>query len=66
MLHLAEKPIRVVHDMPFLGAQAPDLLEPGDRLKRGPVADLGILAAVQQLEKLDDELHVANPAPCPS
>ena len=62
MLDLAQEAVGVVHDMPLLGAQAADLLEPGDRLERRDVADLGILAAMQQLEELDDELDVANPA----
>ena len=62
VLDLTQEAVRVVHDVPFLGAQAADLLEPGDRLERGGVADLRILAAVQQLQELDDELDVANPA----
>ena len=62
VLDLAEKAVGVVHDVPFLGAQAADLLQPGDGLERGRVADLGILAAVQQLQELDDELDVANAA----
>ncbi len=60
VLHLAKKSISVIHDMAFLGTQAANLLEPGDGQKGGPMADLGILAAVQQLEKLDDELDIAN------
>ncbi len=63
VLDPAEEAVGVVHDVPLLGAQAADLLEPGDGLERGGVADLGILAAVQELEELDDKLDVANPAP---
>ena len=33
------------------------------RLERGRVANLGILAAVQQLQELDDKLDVANSPP---
>ena len=43
--------------------QAADLLEPGDgRAACSACAHLGILAAVQQLEELDDELDVADAA----
>ena len=42
--------------------QAADLLEPRDGEQRVGVADLGVLAAVEQLEELDDELDVADAA----
>ncbi len=47
---------------PLLGGQAADLLEPGDRQEGVGVADLGVLAAVEELEELDDELDVADAA----
>ena len=42
--------------------QAADPLELGDGVERVAAADLGILAAVQELEELDDELDVADAA----
>ncbi len=63
VLDLAEETVRVVHDVPLLGAQAADSLQPCDRLERRAVANFGILAAIQQLEKLNDEFDVAYP-PC--
>ena len=62
VLDPAEEPVGVVHDVPLLGGQAADLLEPGDGVQRVGVADLGVLAAVQELEELDDELDVADAA----
>ena len=60
MLDLAEEPVGVVHDVPFLGAQTADLFQPGDGRERGRVANLGILATVEQLQELHDELDVAD------
>ena len=62
MLDLPEEAVGVLHDRALLGGQAPDLFEPGDPQEGVGVADLGILAAVQELEELDDELDVADAA----
>ena len=62
VLDLAEEAVGVVHDASLVGGQAADLLELGDGRERVGAADLGVLAAVEQLEELDDELDVADPA----
>ena len=43
-------------------SQAADLLELCDGLERVGVPDLGIFAAVEELEELDNELDVADAA----
>ena len=62
VLDPAEEPVGVVHDVPLFGRQAADPFELGDGVQRVGAADLGILAAVQELEELDDELDVADAA----
>ena len=63
MFDPAEEAIGVDHDPPFLGGQAADDLQPRQGDQGVGVADLGELAAVEQLEELDHELDVANPPP---
>ena len=55
-----KKAIGVIHDASFIGGEATDLFELVNGQQGIGAADLGILAAVQQLEKLDHELDVAN------
>ncbi len=62
VLDPAEEAVRVDHDPALLGGQAADRFEPGERDRGVGVADLGVLAAVEELQELDDELDVANPA----
>ena len=62
VLDAAEEPVGVVHHVALLGAQASDSFELRDGVERVPAAHLGIFAAVQQLEELDDELDVADAA----
>ena len=62
VLDLAEEAVSVVHDAPLVGRQASDELELVDGQERVGAADLGVLAAVEQLEELDDELDVADAA----
>ena len=62
VLDAAEESIRVLHDPALLGGQAADVFEAGHRDEGVGVADLGILAAVEELEELDDELDVADAA----
>ena len=55
-----KKAIGVIHDASFIGGEATDLFELVNGQQGIGAADLGILAAVQQLQKLDHELDVAN------
>ncbi len=57
-----EESVCVVHDVPFLGAEAADPLELRDGVERVAAAHLGVLAAMEELEELDDELDVADAA----
>ena len=51
-----KKAIGVIHDASFIGGEATDLFELVNGQQGIGAADLGILAAVQQLQKLDHEL----------
>src|SRR3989441_10525744 len=46
-----------------VGRQVPALGEPEDRLQRVRLAQPRVVAAVQELERLDDELDLADPSP---
>ncbi len=58
-----QEPVCVVHDVPLLGAEAADPLELRDGVERVAASYLGVFAAMEELEELDDELDVADAAP---
>ena len=60
VLDPAQEAVVLIQDAAFLGAQAADLLEPGDGGQRRLVPHFGILTAVEQLQELDHELDVAD------
>ena len=62
VLGLAQKAIGVVEDAIFLIGQAADVLQGLHGLERVALADLGQVAAVEQLQELDGELDVADAA----
>ena len=63
VLNAPEESIGIDHDPSFLGRQAADVFELRERATEGVgVADFGVLAAMEKLQELDDELDVADPA----
>ena len=62
VLDLPQEGVVLLEDRPFEAAQAAGPLQPGERLERVAGADLGQVAAVEQLEELDHELDVADAA----
>ena len=62
MFQLAEHDVVLFQHRPFLQGQAAGLLQPVDGLQRVAGADLGQVAAVEQLQELDRELDVPDPA----
>ena len=62
VLDLAQKAVVLLQDRPLLVGQAADLLQLGDGFQRVAGAELGQIAAVEQLQELDDELDVADAA----
>ncbi len=62
VLDLAEKRVVLFQDRPLQVRQAADAIELGKRFQRIAGTQLGQIAAVEQLEKLDDELDVADAA----
>ena len=62
MLDLAQKAVVLFEHRPLLGREAAGFLEPGDRVERVAGANFGQVAAVEQLQELNDELDVANAA----
>ena len=57
-----EKGVVFLEDRPFRVRQTADLFEPSDGLERVSGAQLGQVAAVEELQELDDELDVADSA----
>ena len=62
VLGLAQEAVGVVEDAIFLVGQAADLLQGLQGQQRVALADLGQVAAVEQLQELDGELDVADAA----
>ena len=62
VLDLAQEAVVVVEDRPLLVRQAADAFQLGDRLERVAGAQLRQIAAVEQLQELDDEFDVADAA----
>ena len=62
VLDLPQEGVVLFEDRPFQVRQAADALQLGERLQRVAGAQLGQVAAVEQLEELDDELDVADAA----
>ncbi len=62
MLHGPQKGVCAFQDLAFLIGEAARLGEPADGLERGAGTDPRRVAAAEQLQELDRELHVADPA----
>ena len=62
VLDLAEKRVVLLQDRPLQVCQAANAIELRERFQRIAGTQLGQIAAVEQLEKLDDELDVADAA----
>ena len=62
MLDPPEEAVGVDHDPTLLGGQAADGFEPREGDGGVGVADLGVLATVEKLQELDDELDIADAA----
>ena len=62
VLDPAEEAVGIFHDSAFLGGEAADLFEPSHGAQGIGVTNLWVLAAVEELEELDDELDVADAA----
>ena len=60
MLELAEQAVVVFELGPLFGRERARFFEAGDGVERIAGADFGERAAVEQLQKLDDELDIAN------
>ena len=63
MLDGAQERVGAFQNAPFLVGQSARLRKPPHRLERRAGADLRRVAAAQELEELDRELDVADPAP---
>ena len=62
MFDLAQKPVVLLQDLAFLHRQAADAFQLREGLERIAGSNLREVAAVEQLQELDAELDVANPA----
>src|ERR1700732_2271086 len=62
MLRFAQKPISIIQDMVFLGGQTADSLQGLHRQKGVPLANLGQVASVEELQELNGKLDIPDAA----